>query len=78
MPNYATPGVYFEAADQASPEIVELRTDIAAFLGIAERGPVHQPMPVNSWKEFQSTFGTFLSNAYLAYAAKAFFDNSGQ
>ena len=78
MPNYATPGVYFEPVDQAPAGIAAIGTDIAAFLGIAERGPLHRPTPVNSWKEFQSTFGNFLPNAYLAYAAKAFFDNGGQ
>src|SRR5215813_10011453 len=78
MPNYAAPGVYFEPADQAPAGIAAIRTDIAAFLGVAERGPIQWPIPVNSWKEFQSTFGNFLPNAYLAYAAKAFFDNGGQ
>src|SRR6266581_8395978 len=78
MPNYTTPGVYFETADQAPTGIAGIRTDIAAFLGVAERGPIHQPTPADSWKEFQSRFGNFLPNAYLAYAAKAFFDNGGQ
>lgn len=78
MPNYATPGVYFEPVDQADQGIVAVRTDIAAFIGISERGPIHQPTPVNSWEQFQSTFGNFLPNGYLAYAAKAFFENGGQ
>jgi phage tail sheath protein FI len=78
MPTYSTPGVYFEAADQASQGITAIRTDIAAFLGIAEMGPVHAPTAVNSWEQFQSTFGNFIPNGYMAYCAKAFFENGGQ
>jgi len=78
MATYATPGVYFEPADQNTQALTVLRTDIAAFLGIAQMGPVNVPTPVNSWEQFQSTFGTFLPNAYMAYCAKAFFENGGQ
>ena len=78
MPTYATPGVYFESVDQASQGIAAIRTDIAAFVGIAQKGQLHQALPVNSWEQFQSTFGNFLPNGYLAYAAKAFFENGGQ
>jgi hypothetical protein len=33
---------------------------------------------VESWTQFQSTFGSYLPNAYLAYSAKAFFENGGE
>ena len=78
MPTYTTPGVYFEAADQGSQGITAIRTDIAAFVGIAQKGPVHQPTAVNSWEQFQSTFGSFIRNGYMAYCAKAFFENGGK
>jgi uncharacterized protein len=78
MPAYLTPGVYFESADIATPGIPALRTDIAAFIGIAQMGPVSVPTPVNSWEQFQAVFGTYLPNGYLAYCAKAFFENGGQ
>src|SRR5882762_264540 len=78
MPTYATPGVYFERVDNASQAIQPLRTDIAGFVGIAQKGPVHKATRVESWQQFQSTFGSFISNGYLAYSAKAFFDNGGQ
>lgn len=78
MPTYATPGVYFESVDQAAQGIAAIRTDIAAFVGIAQKGQLHEALPVNSWEQFQGTFGTFLPNGYLAYAAKAFFENGGQ
>ena len=62
MPNYATPGVYYESVDTESDAIASIRTDIAAFVGIAQKGPVHKPTPVNSWKQFQATFGNFIAN----------------
>jgi phage tail sheath protein FI len=77
MPTYLTPGVYFESVDTASAEIAAIRTDVAAFVGIAAQGPVHRATPVESWVQFQSTFGSFLPNAYLAYSANAFFQNGG-
>jgi uncharacterized protein len=78
MPTYLTPGVYFESVDEASLGVASIRTDVAAFVGIAAQGPVHRATPVESWVQFQSAFGDFLPNAYLAYAAKAFFENGGE
>lgn len=78
MPTYATPGIYFERMDNATQVVQPLRTDIAGFVGIAQKGPVHKATLVESWKQFQATFGSFISNAYLAYSAKAFFDNGGE
>ncbi len=77
MATYVTPGVYFEAADQNSQALTVLRTDISAFIGIAQMGPLDVPTPVNSWQQFQTTFGNFLPNGYMAYCAKAFFENGG-
>jgi uncharacterized protein len=78
MPTYLTPGVYFERSDAVVPAIAALRTDIAAFVGIAERGPVHTAVPVQSWRQFQATFGGFIGGGYLAYMVKAFFENGGR
>jgi uncharacterized protein len=77
MPTYLTPGVYFESVDSASAEIAAIRTDVTALVGIAAQGPVHCATVVESWVQFLSTFGGFLPNAYLAYAANAFFQNGG-
>lgn len=78
MPEYLTPGVYFETVDTSRRAIAGIRTDIAAFIGIAERGPRHAPTPINSWEQFQAAFGGFIPQGYLAYAAKAFFENGGR
>lgn len=78
MPEYLTPGVYYEPTDATRGGISAVRTDIAAFVGLAERGPLNIAWPVESWRQFQSVFGDFSPNAYLAYCVKAFFENGGR
>jgi phage tail sheath protein FI len=73
-----TPGVYYERVDTSAPAIAVLRTDIAGFVGIATRGPLHQALPVQSWRQFQAYFGDFTGAGYLAYVVRAFFENGGQ
>lgn len=77
MPTYLTPGVYFEkplAREPARPQ----RTDVAGFVGLAERGPLHAPQRLTTWRQFQQLFGGFLPHGYLAYAVRAFFENGGR
>ncbi|MBD2207019.1 phage tail sheath family protein [Calothrix sp. FACHB-1219] len=78
MPEYLTPGVYFEFQDAAPPIIRQVRMDIAGFVGLAERGLVNQAVQVNSWRQFQAIFGNFLPYSFLAYAVKGFFENGGR
>ncbi len=78
MPTYETPGVYYERVDANAATISPLRTDIAGFIGIARRGPVNVPVPIESWRQFQAYFGSFTSAGYLAYAVRGFFENNGR
>ena len=78
MPAYTTPGVYYERVDASAPAISVIRTDVAGFVGIAERGPVDTPMPIQSWRQFQSHFGGFTGAGFLAYAVRGFFENGGR
>jgi phage tail sheath protein FI len=75
--SYQTPGVYLEKPRQVE-RVSPQRTDIVGFVGLAERGPLHTPVRVTNWREFQGTFGGFLSYAHLAYSVRAFFENGGQ
>ncbi|RYG25197.1 hypothetical protein EON82_08005 [bacterium] len=72
------PGVRYERVDVGPPSVPSLRTDVAGFVGLAERGPVDVPVPVESFRQFQAVFGGFLETAYLAYSVRAFFENGGQ
>src|SRR5262245_32002301 len=75
---YRTPGVVFEWRDTRARDIDILRTDIAGFVGIAERGPLHRPGKVESWTQFTSIFGGHIPQGYLAYAVDGFVANGGQ
>lgn len=75
---YARPGVYYERLDVGAPRVASVRTDVAGFVGLAERGPLDEPVPVESWRQFASRFGGFDGPGFLAYAVRAFFENGGQ
>src|SRR6185436_1280960 len=75
---YSTPGVYVEWLD-ASPQRIELRrTDVAGFVGIAERGPVQKSVSIRSYRQFYTTFGDRVPDGYLAYSVAGFFENGGR
>jgi uncharacterized protein len=73
----AYPGVTVELIDRDATGIQPLRTDIAGFVGVANRGPVGTPVPIGSWRQFQSAFGDLHPDGRLADAVKGFFDNGG-
>jgi phage tail sheath protein FI len=73
----ATPGVYFEYVDRGRPVTTALRTDIAAFIGYAERGPLLAPLRLANWREFVAAFGQPLPYGYLGEAVRGFFGNGG-
>jgi uncharacterized protein len=78
MHAYRTPGIYYEWLDESRRERLPWRTDIAGFVGIAERGPLHTPVALESWSQFSSIFGQHLGQGFLAYAVEGFFANGGQ
>ncbi len=75
---YRTPGVYFESQDKNPVGLRALRTDITGFVGIAERGPLHAPVRIDSWVQYVSVFGAHIAQGYLAYAVEGFFANGGK
>ena len=52
-------------------------TSTVGFLGNTESGPT-TPENVTSWLDFQSKFGSYISESYLPYAVNGFFANGGQ
>jgi len=77
MPTYLSPGVYIEEAEAGSRPIEGVGTAVAAFVGLAERGPVNEPTLVSNWGQFTSTFGEFVPGSYLAHAVYGYFMNGG-
>lgn len=54
-----------------------VRQDVAGFVGVAPRGPVDRPLPVQSWSEYLRRFGGFEGPGLLPYAVRAFFAQGG-
>ena len=71
-----SPGVMVRETD-FSFYVKQISTSAAAMVGVAERGPINKPTLVTSWEQFINTFGGYIAAGYLAYAARAFFDNGG-
>lgn len=57
---------------------VQVRMDVAAFVGLAERGPPFQAIVLESWKEFITAFGRRGGARLLPEAVHSFFANGGR
>ena len=77
MTVYLSPGIYTKETNY-SFYVKQISTSSAAMVGVAERGPINMPTLVTSWDQFIKKFGSYTQAGYLAYAARAFFDNGGR
>jgi uncharacterized protein len=93
MVELSYPGVYMVEVPPAVRAITAASTSTAAFIGMAEKGPVNEASLVTSFKDFLDTFGGFTNKdllgiedtrglpyngIYLPYAVWAFFQNGGR
>ena len=74
---YLSPGVYVEEVDSGSRPIEGVGTAVAAFVGLAQQGPVNEPTLVTNWSQFTQKFGEFMEGSYLAHAVYGYFLNGG-
>ena len=58
MPTSLSPGVYVEEVEAGSRPIEGVGTAVAAFVGLAARGPTNTPTLVTNWSQFVTAFGT--------------------
>ena len=56
---YRRPGVYLEESLLISPSDVAGTFTVAAFVGVAGKGPANQPILVESWSDYVTIFGGF-------------------
>lgn len=77
MPTYLAPGVYVEEVSSGSRPIEGAGTAVAAFVGLAEKGPVNEPTLCSNWTQFVNTFGGFGGGSYLAHAVYGYYLNGG-
>ncbi|MCU1490678.1 MAG: tail sheath protein [Acidimicrobiaceae bacterium] len=77
MPTYLSPGVYVEEVDSGSRPIEGVGTAVAAFVGLAERGPFNTPTLVTNWSQYTQNFGEFVEGTYLSHSVYGYFQNGG-
>lgn len=71
------PGVYIEEVSSGVRTITGVATSITAFIGRALRGPVNDPVRVQSFAEFERRFGGLWRDSTMSYALQQFFQNGG-
>jgi phage tail sheath protein FI len=71
------PGVYIEEIPSGVRTITGVATSITAFLGRAARGPVNEAVSINSYSDFERTFGGLWVESTLGYAVRNFYLNGG-
>jgi len=65
------------AQRRTEPIIARLPTAVTAFVGRTLKGPVHRPVAVASFAEFQQVFGGLWQPSPVSYAVEQFFDHGG-
>ncbi len=71
------PGVYIEEIPSGVRTITGVATSITAFIGRTLRGPVNEPTLVNSFADFDRTFGGLDASSPMTYAVRDFYNNGG-
>jgi len=78
MPTTPTyPGVYIEEIPSGVRTITGVATSITAFIGRALRGPVNEPTTINSYADFERTFGGLWLDSAMSFAVRDFYLNGG-
>jgi hypothetical protein len=91
---YRRPGVYLTESLLLNAADVASTTTVAAFVGLAPKGPPNTPILVDSWSAYVNTFGgfslvnhtavvgstptNFKAMSYMPYALYTFFQNGGR
>lgn len=89
MPELLHPGVYVREVSSGVRPIEGVSTSTAAFIGVADKGPVPggdslpngrmaRPVMVTSFTDYLRQFGGFREDSFLTYAVQAFFNNGGR
>lgn len=77
MATVTYPGVYVQEVSSGVRPIAAASTATAAFIGVAERGPIGVAQKIFNFTEYQTRFGGFLNTSYLSHAVFQFFNNGG-
>ena len=71
------PGIYVAEVISDVHTITGVATSIAAFLGRALKGPVNEPIILNSSSDYERIFGGLWTESPASYTVSQFFQNGG-
>ncbi len=71
------PGVYVDEIASGVRTITGVATSITAFVGRALKGPVNEPVTINSFGDFERHFGGLWLDSTMSYAVRDFYLNGG-
>ncbi len=71
------PGVYVEEIPSGVRTITGVATSITAFVGRSQRGPVDDPIVINSYGDFERIFGGLWLASSMSFAVRDFYINGG-
>ena len=71
------PGVYVSEVSSGVHTITGVATSLTAFIGRAARGPSDEPVTINSYSDFERTFGGLWLGSSLGYSVRDFYRNGG-
>lgn len=72
------PGVYIQEISGGVRPIEGVSTSTTAIVGKTQKGSVERPELVTNFTEFQSAYGDFLSDSFVAHATLQYFNNGGK
>lgn len=71
-------GIQFTTTSSAEQPIARASAQLTAFVGRTLRGPLHQPVVIRSFADFQQHFGGLWQPSPLSYAVEHFFEQGGR
>ena len=78
MVTVSYPGVYVQEIPSGVVSISGVSTSIAAFIGMAKRGPLLRPTPVLGFKDYERVFSEDTSQGEMTEQVRQFFLNGGE
>ncbi|MCH8929311.1 MAG: phage tail sheath family protein [Proteobacteria bacterium] len=78
MPDRYKPGILVEESVAPEQPIENAAAAIAAFVGRTLRGPLNLPTEVNSFRDFNETFGSLWRSSPLSFAVEQYFLQGGR
>ncbi len=78
MPELSLAGIQITTTSSAEQPIARASAQLTAFVGRTLRGPLHQPIVVRSFADFQQHFGGLWQPSPLSYSVEHFFEQGGR